>query len=285
MLLAIPALRALGAGGPVTLAAQSHIATLLQALGVVDDQVAFDALGLDALFGEDGARAPRLPAAARVVSWFGARDPVFRRRLASLVRDLVIAPSVEAGRPVWEHLLATIGAPAGEWCAPIEVLAPMRALGVAARVAAGGHGPPPWLVVHPGAGSPAKRWPAEAFARVVTTLAARARLNVCVHVGPADAEAAAALRNHLGEGVAWLTEPTLEALAGVLADAALFVGNDSGVSHLAAALGVPSLVLFDPRHLDWRPWWSGAGIRTVTLSATLPAEVDAVIVELERKVR
>jgi len=285
VLLAIPALRALGAGGPVTLAAQSRIATLLHALGVVADHVAFDALGLDALFSEDAAREPRLPAAARVVSWFGARDPVFRRRLAALAPDVVIAPSVEPGRLVWEHLLATLGAPAGEWCAPIAAPPAIRALGVAARVAAGGHGPPPWLVVHPGAGSPAKRWPAEAFARVVKTLAARARLNVCVHVGPADAEAAAALRNHLGEGVAWLTEPTLEALAGVLADAALFVGNDSGVSHLAAALGVPSLVLFDPRHLDWRPWWSGAGIRTVTLSETVASEVDAVIAALEGRIR
>ena len=285
MLLAIPALRALGAGGPVTLAAQPHIAALLHALGVVDDHVAFDALGLDALFSEAGTRAPRLPPVARVVSWFGARDPVFRRRLVALVPGAVIAPSVEPGRLVWEHLLATIGAPAGEWCAPIATPAALRALGVAARVAAGGHGPPPWLVVHPGAGSPAKRWPAEAFARVVTTLAARARVNVCVHVGPADADAAAALRTHLGEGVAWLREPALEALAGVLADAALFVGNDSGVSHLAAALGVRSLVLFDPRHVDWRPWWSGAGVRAVTLSATVPSEVDAVIAELEGKIR
>ncbi|HEY2991461.1 MAG TPA: glycosyltransferase family 9 protein [Methylomirabilota bacterium] len=285
MLLAIPALRALGAGGPVTLAAQSHIATLLHALGVVADHVAFDALGLDALFSEDAAREPRLPAAARVVSWFGARDPVFRRRLGLLAPDVVIAPSVEPGRLVWEHLLATLGAPAGEWCAPIEAPPAIRALGVAARVAAGGQGPPPWLVVHPGAGSPAKRWPAEAFARVVTALAARARLNVCVHVGPADADAAAGLRKHLGEGVAWLREPALEALAGVLADAALFVGNDSGVSHLAAALGVPSLVLFDSRHLDWRPWWRGAGVLTVTLSETVASEVDAVIAALEGKIR
>jgi ADP-heptose:LPS heptosyltransferase len=158
-------------------------------------------------------------------------------------------------------------------------------LGERARMAAGGHGPPPWLVVHPGAGSAAKCWPAEAYARVITTLAARARMNVCVHVGPADAAAGAALRRHLGDGVAWLVEPPLPALAGVLAEAALFVGNDSGVSHLAAALGVPCLALFDARHLDWRPWWQGAGVRTVTLSEPVEAEVGAVIGDLQGRLR
>jgi heptosyltransferase III len=161
----------------------------------------------------------------------------------------------------------------------------VRACGEEARLAAGGHGPPPWLVVQPGAGSAAKCWPAEGFARAVTTLAARARLNVCVHVGPADASAGAALRRHVGDGVVWLREPALAALAGVLANAALYLGNDCGVSHLAAALGVPSLVLFDPRHLDWRPWWRGAGVLPVTLTAVVAREVDAVIDDLQRRLR
>jgi ADP-heptose:LPS heptosyltransferase len=226
-----------------------------------------------------------LPPGARIVSWFGARDPVYRRRLAALAPDALIAPSVEPGRAVWEHLLATAGAPPGKWRAPIPAPAAVRALGEQARLAAGGHGPPPWLVVHPGAGSAAKRWPAEGFARVITTLAARARLNVCVHVGPADHEAAVALRRHLGDGVVWLREPALPALAGVLAGAALYVGNDSGVSHLAAALGVPSLVLFDARHLDWRPWWRGAGVLAVTLTGLAAGEVDAVINELAQRLR
>lgn len=269
--------------GPVTLAAQPRIAALLRALEVVDEAIAFDDLALDALFVDDATRTPRLPAVGRVVSWFGARDPVFRRRLAALTPGVVIAPSVEPGRPVWQHLLATIGAPAGEWCAPIRAPEALRALGEQARMAAGGHGPPPWLLVHPGAGRVAKCWPAEAFARVITTLAARARMNVCVHVGPADAAAAAALRTRVGDGVVWLREPALPALAGALAGAALYVGNDSGVSHLAAALGVPVLALFDRRHLDWRPWWPGAGVREVTLTEIVASEVDAVIGDLERR--
>jgi heptosyltransferase III len=161
----------------------------------------------------------------------------------------------------------------------------LRAQGLTALVAAGCEGPRPWLVVQPGAGGAAKRWPAEAVARTVTTLATRARVNVVVHAGPADAEAAAALRRHIGAGVAWLVNPSLAALAGVLAEATIYLGNDSGVSHLAAALGVPSLVLFDVRHLAWRPWWPGARARTVTLTAAVAAEVDAVVAELEQMLR
>jgi hypothetical protein len=76
--------------------------------------VAFESLGLDALFSDDAARAPRLPPGACIVSWFGARDPVFRRRLVSLAPDAVVAPSVEPGRTVWTHLLETVGAPPNE---------------------------------------------------------------------------------------------------------------------------------------------------------------------------
>jgi ADP-heptose:LPS heptosyltransferase len=283
VLLAVPALRALRAtaGAPLVLAAQPRIGALLAALDVVDGHLAFDRLGLDALFTGDAARRPRLPAVAHVVCWFGARDPDFVRRLGALAPGAVVAPSVgEAGRPVWEHLLATVGAPPGEWRRPIVAPGAVRALGAETLAAVGADGPPPWLLVHPGAGGAAKRWPAEAFARVVTTVAARARTNVLVHQGPADAEAIAALRRHLGAGVVWLVEPTLPALAGALAHAQAYLGNDSGVSHLAAALGVPALVLFDARHLAWRPWWAGARVRTVTLAGAVDEEVEAVIAEL-----
>jgi ADP-heptose:LPS heptosyltransferase len=286
VLLAIPALRALRAqGGTVVLAAQPRIGALLEALGVVDRHVAFDSLGLDTLFVDDAGRSPRLPPLARLVCWFGARDPDFVRRLTTLVPGAVVATPAGDGRPVWEHLLESVGAGSGEWRSPVPVPDSVRALGAEALAAAGADAPPPWLVVHPGAGSAAKRWPADAFARAIVTLAARARMNVLVHQGPADAAAAAALRRHLGAGAVWLVEPTLPALAGVLARARAYLGNDSGVSHLAAALGVPALVLFDPRHLAWRPWWSGARPRTVTLTAAMPDEVAAVSAELAEMFR
>jgi heptosyltransferase-3 len=287
VLLAVPALRALAddAGRPVVLAAQPRIGALLEALQVVDGHASFESLGLDALFVDDPVRSPRLPPAARLVCWFGARDPTFVRRLTTLVPGAVVAPPAVEGRPVWQHLLATVGGDRGQPCEPITAPAAVRALGAEALAAAGADGPAPCLFVHPGAGSASKCWPAAAFARAVVTLASRVRVNVVVHQGPADTAAATALRRHLGSGVAWLVEPGLPALAGALAHASAYLGNDSGVSHLAAALGVPAMVLFDARHLAWRPWWSGARARPVTLAEAVPAEIDAVVAELASLLR
>jgi heptosyltransferase III len=283
VLLAVPALRALRAtsGAPLMLAAQPRIGALLETLAVVDRAVDFDSLGLDALFVDEAASQPRLPDLSRLVCWFGARDAVFARRLKTLVPGAVLASSIGDGTAVWRHLLSTVAAPDGAWCSALEIPEGLRADGVKALAEAGFDGPRPWLIVHPGAGSAAKCWPAEAFARVITILAARRRLNVIVHAGPADEAAAAALRRHLGAGVAWLMNPTLPTLAGVLAQATIYLGNDSGVSHLAAALGVPSLVLFDTRHLAWRSWASGARSRAVTLTDAVPDEIAAVVAQLE----
>jgi ADP-heptose:LPS heptosyltransferase len=284
VMLAVPALRALRAtgGAPLVLAAQPRIGALLEALGVVDGHIAFDALGLDALFVSDADSPPHLPVVERMVCWFGARDPTFVRRLTECVPNAVVAPSVGEGACVWDHLLQTVGAPPGEWCAPIPVSDTVRALGVQALAATGFDGPPPFLFVHPGAGSAAKCWPAEAFARTIATVAARTRMNAFVHQGPADEAAAAALRGHLGRGVAWLVDPSLTALAGALSRATVFLGNDSGVSHLAAALGVHAVILFDAGNLAWRPWAAQVSIRTVTLTTAVDAEVDAVVADVRR---
>jgi ADP-heptose:LPS heptosyltransferase len=286
VLLAVPALRALRAtsAAPLILAAQPRIGALLQALGVVDGHVAFEALGLDALFVDDAASRPRLPALERVVCWFGAFDPVFRRRLREHVASAVIAPSVGEGSPcVWQHLLDTVGAPPGDWCAPIQINDSLRALGAQALAATGFEGPPPFLFVHPGAGSAAKCWPAEAFARTIATVAARTRMNAFVHEGPADSAAAEALRCHIGRGVAWVVEPSLSALAGALSRATVYLGNDSGVSHLAAALGVSSVILFADANLPWRPWMTQVSMRTVTMSSVVDADVEAVVADVRRR--
>lgn len=102
--------------------------------------------------------------------------------------------------------------------------------------------PPRFLALHPGSGSPGKNWPRERFLGLARALApGRPWLLVA---GPADEAAVNALGAETGAVVA--QSLALRVLGAVLARAGLFVGNDSGVSHLAAGFGAPSLALFGP---------------------------------------
>jgi ADP-heptose:LPS heptosyltransferase len=99
-----------------------------------------------------------------------------------------------------------------------------------------------FLALHPGSGSPAKNWPAGRFGELARRLSPdREWLLVA---GPADEEALESLGVPPGARLA--RELPLPPLAAVLGRAGLYVGNDSGVSHLAAAAGAPTLTLFGP---------------------------------------
>jgi heptosyltransferase III len=110
--------------------------------------------------------------------------------------------------------------------------------------------PPRFLAVHPGSGSPAKNWPASRFADAVRALSpGRAWLLVS---GPADEDAAGALAREPGAVHARELPPRV--LGALLSRAGLFLGNDSGVTHLAAAFGAPTLALFGPTDpAQWAP--------------------------------
>jgi hypothetical protein len=280
---------------PLVLAAQPRIGELLRALGLVDRVLAFESLHLDALFTEEKIelgdaeplriflRPPSLQAGpavpATIVSWFGSRDPHFVTRLTALVPGAVVAPSSEAGRLVWQHLLATVSAPpeqADRWRKPVPVPARLTAEGRRALLDAGWDGDTQLVVVHPGAGGVSKRWPAEGFAAVLERLAARGGVMLAVHQGRADAEAVAALEARLRGPRIVLKEPLLPVLAGMLRYATAYLGNDSGVSHLAAALGVPSVVLFAADNLDWQPWPRHVEVFTVRTSVLDTADCDRV---------
>jgi ADP-heptose:LPS heptosyltransferase/uncharacterized protein YjbJ (UPF0337 family) len=110
-------------------------------------------------------------------------------------------------------------------------------------------------VVHPGAASPARRWPAESFARVAR---AERRAGRRVVVTGTAGEAALAQRVARAAGLepsAVLAGRTrLLELARVVAAAGRVVSGDTGVAHLATAFGVPSVVLFGPTPpSEWGP--------------------------------
>ncbi|MCX7031268.1 MAG: methyltransferase domain-containing protein [Spirochaetes bacterium] len=109
-----------------------------------------------------------------------------------------------------------------------------------------GAGPSPSarpIVIHPGSGSPTKNWPIARFIELARLLESRG--SIVWVVGPAEEESgtAAAIDGAIPEARVWRNLPLSE-LAGRLAGARLFVSDDSGVAHLAAAVGCPVVVLF-----------------------------------------
>ncbi|MCX6562470.1 MAG: glycosyltransferase family 9 protein [Candidatus Aminicenantes bacterium] len=119
------------------------------------------------------------------------------------------------------------------------------------------------VVIHPGSGSPKKCWPIERFLAVMNALQNDGRSGVLV-TGEAEERMEAGLRGiTFPAGWRWLRRPGLFELAGLLRSGALYLGNDSGVTHLAAACGAEVVALF---RKDLEAAWSPFG-RAVVLSA------------------
>jgi heptosyltransferase III len=106
----------------------------------------------------------------------------------------------------------------------------------------------PYAVIHPVAAAADKTWPAERFVEVARFLQESFELAPVFIGGRGE---------NLAEFSAWRTMAgaTLAEVKALIAGAALFVGNDSGPAHMAAAFGVPVVVIFgssDP--VVWAPW-------------------------------
>lgn len=103
----------------------------------------------------------------------------------------------------------------------------------------------PYALLIPGAAPhrPAKRWPVEHYGALAGALASRG-LQVAIVGGPGEAELAQAIKALSPDAVDLTGRTDFAALAVLGAKAALAVGNDTGPSHLIAAAGAPTAVLF-----------------------------------------
>jgi lipopolysaccharide heptosyltransferase II len=159
----------------------------------------------------------------------------------------------------WLSVAATLGArhpdPRLEICIPSEA-------DVAAeqRWAELGVGGAPTAILHPGSGafSLARRWPAERYAGLADRLATELGVRVVVLAGPAPGEVELARRvaAEMSQTSRVLQDvPNAHVLAALLRRCSLFVGNDSGVMHLAAAVERPVVAVFGPsNHRAWGPY-------------------------------
>ncbi|HEY8687110.1 MAG TPA: glycosyltransferase family 9 protein, partial [Chloroflexota bacterium] len=109
------------------------------------------------------------------------------------------------------------------------------------------------ILIHPGAGAVWKRWPAARFANTGMELLRRG-LRVSLVEGPADGEAVAAVQRHATEPFSVLPPMPIRRLGAILSLAPCYLGNDSGVTHLAGAVGTPTVALFGPTDpTTWKP--------------------------------
>lgn len=168
----------------------------------------------------------RLESFDSIVSWYGASRPEFRKAVAGMKLPFQFFPALPRDSAVdaVDFYNAQVGCTGRVPVLPMQNALPS--------------GDPPHAVIHPFASSPLKRWPLEKFREV----ARRLEMPVSWCAGPGEELADAVRIDNLYELARWL------------ARARVYIGNDSGISHLAAAVGTPTIALFGPTNpAVWAP--------------------------------
>jgi|SRR5579871_157639 len=202
---------------------------------------AISSTGLDLLgvTGSPSLLIEQLRGFDEIVSWYGSNRPEFREFVQSL--DLPFAfhralPPNACGIHAVDFYLEQVGCPAG----------------AIPRIYCGSEREN-FAVIHPFSGSPRKNWPLEKFRALARGLERTMPVRWCA--GPEDPPLA---------GAVYIED--LYELACWLARARLYVGNDSGITHLAAAACAPVLALFGPTDpAVWGP--RGPNVRIARWSA------------------
>jgi ADP-heptose:LPS heptosyltransferase len=263
-LLTFPALLGLRRRFPdaeVTVVGNRAALGLGRAAGLVDHAEAFGADWMSDLFGDTPTPSlrTRLERFDLGVVWMhsaeAAGDLAARLSSAGVRRTLpaLSFPPPGSGRHLADHLFQTLRPLGIAGARPDLILAPDERIPLVTR-----HSSvvtqQPFVVFHPGAGGRRKRWPAERYAALAERFAALG-YDVAITHGAADDEAVAAMRAALRRvQPRVLAGLALEDLAAALAHACLFVGNDSGITHLASLLGVPTVGIFGPHDpAYWAP--------------------------------
>lgn len=198
-----------------------------------------------------------------VVSYLYDPDGIFEANLHRVgVKHLVLCSS----KPLQLHAAAHLAKPLESLAIYVETVRPRlypsasdmefgkRILGDTSKM---------WCAVHCGSGSPKKNWPVEFFAEVCHWLAHKLKCEFVVVSGEADETVTAEFLLRMSPILPLEARKLrLVELAGVLANCRLYLGNDSGITHMAAAVGTPTIAFWCPHSSPaWQP--VGSHVRVI----------------------
>jgi ADP-heptose:LPS heptosyltransferase len=131
-------------------------------------------------------------------------------------------------------------------------------------------------VIHPGAGSARKRWPLRNFVRTAEIISEKNLGEVVFLLGPAESDLAPVVKSRSNQGlrVYEISDPI--SLMQLLRQTKIFIGNDSGVTHLSAFMGVPTVAIFGPASPKrWSPVGRATRVLRGAVDCTACFETDA----------
>lgn len=260
----IPALQALRdrwPDGHIELIGYPHVASLAKHAGILNEVRSLNAARIARLFAEnavpDDDDQAYYASFDIVISFLHDPDAILAANLKRYgVQVLITASPLVTSCHAVDHFNNALTSLA-IYDPPTE---PRLSIAVD-RSAATGRMPVRWAAIHPGSGGAGKIWPVDRFIKIAERLRSTASIDTVFVTGDADTEYIPDLDRRL-DAYPRLHNVDLTQLAGRLAEAAIFVGNDAGISHLAAAVGVPTLALFGPTDPAlWAP--RGPAVHTI----------------------
>ena len=112
----------------------------------------------------------------------------------------------------------------------------------------------PFALLHPAAAFETKQWDARNFARVADALRERGLKTIAV-AAKDERQVLDALKHSTAADIITFDNLALPEITALASKAELFVGNDSGIAHMAGAVNTPSVVIFgSSNRIHWRPW-------------------------------
>ncbi len=272
----------------VTLVGNAAVLPLAHACGIVDEVYDYQEARWSYLFLTESNRHMRdvgldtlVKRTQLAICWLRDPDGIVERnlRVAGIQRVIVAPgrpdPSTSENTHITAYLAKTIGL---TWQKPLHDIS-LSLPDITQQEDRTG-----LIALHPGSGGAHKCWPVEHFAEMIYSLWQQYRAAVLVLAGPAEQERLVQIRSLLeaypeSGPCEYLVDAPLLTIAQRLQQCQCYIGNDSGLTHLAGMLGLPTLALFGPSDPTiWHP--PGPSVTVLHKQALEQLDVETVITKL-----